>query len=362
MEGKENHEELDEVFHGDEIENYENTAVTKIREFHFEKNVQGCFASAETDNDISLYSLTSNFVYVVKFKRTFDFKYHFKTLHFMKNKIYNLYRKKPILLNVAKYLIRLNDGICQNKLMKNSGLLSSLAQLVIKGRKKIITGNRKGELQIWDENNWICEKTIELAHKGAILNMITLSNVEDSSLIVTSSNDNYMKIWDISLGQCIINISIGCKELNCISYFYHKKKTFIISFGGDGNYRLSCSDSQEILYIFYSDWDDRYVTKLLIDKNEEGDIRIFAASETKIIIRSLGKDIKNTSLTKTIYAGDWEDKITSLIKIKLGKNIILISGHFKRFIKIWDINSKNCKMAIPLDTKIKYLCHRHNKG
>jgi len=230
-------------------------------------------------------------------------------------------------------------------------------QDIINERDLLISISCKdNNIKLWNINNWECLLNIKNVNKNGVLNSACFLNINNNVFILTSNfnlkgESEPIKIFDFN-GTKIEEITNSNEETYFIDTYFSKKmsKYFIIT--GNHGYVKSYDYNENIVYNKYYDSDIRGHISIIIDDENENEVKIIESScDTYIRIWDfhLGSLLKKIKIfdgricgiclwsKEYLYVGCESMKIR-LIELKTGKNIYNLSRHNDLILTLKKIN------------------------
>jgi WD40 repeat protein len=107
-------------------------------------------------------------------------------------------------------IIDKNNYKCVKELGKNSSYISCLANLPF---NKFASGSKDKTINIWDiHDHYKCQKALN-GHKGLIH---SLCAIPQKNILLSTSMDNTIKVWDIINYVCLRTIETNCGGMRCL--------------------------------------------------------------------------------------------------------------------------------------------------
>ena len=204
---------------------------------------------------------------------------------------------------------------------------------------------KDNNIKLWNINNWDCLLNIKNVNKNGVINSSCFLNINNNVFILTSNfnlkgESEPIKIFDFN-GTKIEEITNSNEETYFIDTYFSKKmsKYFIIT--GNHGYVKSYDYNENVLYNKYYDSDIRGHFSIIIDDENENEVKIIESScDTYIRIWDfhLGSLLKKIKIfdgricgiclwsKEYLYVG-CESMNIRLIELKTGKNVYNLSGH-----------------------------------
>jgi len=258
-----------------------------------------------------------------------------------------------------------NTHFIKSTFTNNFGIIFSLA--FSQNEELLVTGSIDGQVCLWKwkENQLIFQYQ---AHQ-TIVESVVFS--DDNSKIASSSRDRSIKIWDVSTGQCILNLDLPLDSQNkyiCIvknlvfnrdgSKLFGFSSKQIISWDLDtGNYRILIESQNRICSLSLA-----YEADFLVFGCENGVIYIWDLNTEEFInyFSTNSGIVLSVRVTENIQivACSIKDKIVKVCNLNNSESIqiqsrsynislidISINGEYiatgsgEKIIKVWEINT-----------------------
>ncbi|MCJ8282650.1 MAG: NB-ARC domain-containing protein, partial [Rivularia sp. ALOHA_DT_140] len=214
-----------------------------------------------------------------------------------------------------------NSNFIKSTFTNNFGIIFSLA--FSQNQELLVTGSIDGEVCLWkwQENQLIFQHQ---AHKTIVESVVFSPN---NSKIASSSRDRTIKIWDVSTGQCILNLDL---PLDSPKQYLVKN----LIFNQDGN-KLFGYSSQQII-----SWDlDTGNYRILIE-SQSRICSLYLASETGFLVFGCENGVVYIwDLNKEEFLNQFSTHSGIVLSVKVtDDNQIFACGIKDKIVKICNLN------------------------
>ena len=192
--------------------------------------------------------------------------------------------------------------------------------------KKVASGSEDNAVRLWDVSNGQCI-WVGKEHKGRVY---SVAFSPDGRWVVSGSGDYTMRLWDVSSGQCIW---VGKEHTSTVrSVTFSPDGRWVISGGDDGTIRL---------------WDVASWQCIWVGKGHKGSVSSVAFSPDGRWVASGGGYTDSTVRLWDVSTGQckWVGKehkgwVYSIVFSQNGR--LLASGGDDSAVRLWDVSSGRC--------------------
>ena len=194
--------------------------------------------------------------------------------------------------------------------------------------KRIVSGSDDNTIRVWDLDTGACLKTLE----GHTSSVKAVALTSDGKRIVSGSGDKTIRVWDLETGTCLKTLEGHRDFLHAVALTSDDKR--IVSVSWDSTIRV---------------WDFETGSCLKTLKGHTSSVNAVAlTSDGKRIVSGSGdKTIRvwdlETGVCLKILEGHW-GFVTSLALTSDGKRIV--SGSSDETIRVWDLETGACLNAL----------------
>jgi WD40 repeat protein len=134
-----------------------------------------------------------------------------------------------------------SSGVCLFTLFGHSAAILCLEYLVVENETFLLTGSSDTSIRMWSLNMPEapkCVKTLYCNYTSSVtcLKVVVMLNSSNMSLLASGYDDNTVRIWNLSKGECIHTLTGHSSWINCLDFMFERQ--LLVSLSADEEIRI----------------------------------------------------------------------------------------------------------------------------